>query len=53
MGSEKIPLVEAIVNYRPPKINLESATNYYAPVFGTLNYTFLSINVMNPMLLQR
>jgi hypothetical protein len=52
-SSDKKSLVETIVSYRPPPVNRESAMNFYCPAFGTLNYTFLSINVMNPGLLQR
>lgn len=51
--SDKKSLIDTIVNYRPPPVNQESAMNLYAPAFGTLNYTFLSVNVMNPGLLQR
>ncbi|XP_060841819.1 uncharacterized protein LOC132922360 [Rhopalosiphum padi] len=53
MASDEIPLVKAIANYRPPPLNKDTALNYYAPAFGTFNYAFLSINVMNPGLLQR
>jgi len=52
-SSDRKSLVDAIVNYRPPPVNQESALNFYTPAFGTLNYTLLSVNVMNPGLLQR
>jgi hypothetical protein len=52
-SSDKKSLVDTIVGYRPPPVTKESAINFYAPAFGTLNYTFLSLNVMNPRLLQR
>lgn len=53
MASDETPLYKAIANYRPPSFNKDTALNYYAPACGTLNYAFLSINVMNPGLLQR
>ncbi|XP_029345874.1 uncharacterized protein LOC100569808, partial [Acyrthosiphon pisum] len=53
MASDEIPFAKAIAKYRPPPINKDTAINYYAPVFGSFNYAFLSINVMNPGILQR
>lgn len=52
-SSDKESLIDAIVKYRPPPVNQESAINFYLPAFGTFNYTLLSINVMNPGILQR
>ena len=53
MATDETPLAKAIANFKPPPINKDTAINYYAPVFGTLNYALLSVNVMNPGFLQR
>ncbi|XP_050535890.1 uncharacterized protein LOC126902545 [Daktulosphaira vitifoliae] len=53
MASDKKSFVDKIVSYRPPALDKTSAINFYVPAFGSLNYTILSINVMNPGLLQR
>lgn len=53
MASKETPLKTVIAKYKPPPITKDTAINYYAPAFGTLNYAFLSINVMNPGILQR
>lgn len=52
-SSGKKSLVDTIVSYRPPPVSQESVLNFYTPAFGTLSYTFLSLNVMNPRILQR
>lgn len=52
-SSDSKSLVETIKNYRPPPVNQDSVINFYIPVYGTVNYSLLSINVMNPGLLQR
>ncbi|XP_050428809.1 uncharacterized protein LOC126838445 [Adelges cooleyi] len=53
MAPDKNSLIAKIVSYRPPALDRNSAINFYAPAFGTFSYTVLSINVMNPGLLQR
>lgn len=53
MASDETPFAKAIAEYKPPPVTKDTAINYYAPAFGTLNYAFLSINVMNPGILQR
>lgn len=50
---DKKAVVNAVMNYKPPPLNKESAMYYYAPAFGSVNYSLLSINVMNPGLLQK